>query len=211
MYAYRTVRTYIEAASAGNPTPGGGSVAALAGALAASMACMAANFTVGREKFKAVEPQVREQLNTCLAARDELLRLMDKDVEAYGAVSAAYGLPRETAAEKSARKAAIQQALLKAMTPPLETFRVCLLALRATAKLADLSNPNLISDVGVAAILAEAALRAAKLNIEINLRLIKNAEIVSRTRKEIEAASETAAELAAMTLKKVSGVMESAE
>ena len=109
MYLYSTLRTYVEDASSAKPTPGGGSIAAAAGALGMSMACMAANFTVGKKKFKAVEGEVRKQLEACMKARDDLLRLMDEDTQAYAEVSAAYGMPKVTPEEKTARTASLSR------------------------------------------------------------------------------------------------------
>ena len=203
MYLYGAVRTYLEAASSDNPTPGGGSVAALAGALGMSMAAMAANFTVGRKKFAPVEPEIRERLKSCLATRDELLRLMDEDTRAYAKVSAAYGMPKDTPEQKAARSAAIQAALVTAMDSPLRAVRACRAAMADIARLAEIANPNLISDVGVAAILADAALRAAKLNVEINLKELKDQKLVSATRAEIDAAAREAAGQARATMEKV--------
>jgi len=203
MYLYGSLRSYLYRASAGEPTPGGGSIAACAGALGMSMACMAANFTVGRKKFRNVEEAVRRHLETCTRARDEMMKLVDEDVEAYGAVSAAYGMPKGTPEEQRARAAAIQKALAAAMQPPLRTVRAARDGLRAVRALVDLANPNLISDVGVAALLAEAALRAAKLNVEINLKYLEDEGLVSTVRAEIDAAAREAAELAAQTVAKV--------
>ena len=203
MYIDGTIRAYADDAAAGAPTPGGGSIAALAGALGMAMACMAANFTVGKKKYRSVEGQVRERLASCLKARDELLRLMDEDARAYAAVSKAYGMPKESAEEKQARTEAIQAALVTAMESPLCVVRVCRDALRAVAALADLANPNLISDVGVAAILGEAALRAGKLNVEINLSGLKDEALAAATRSEIENAASEAKQLASETVAKV--------
>jgi formiminotetrahydrofolate cyclodeaminase len=203
MYLYGTIRTYSEAASSGQPTPGGGSVAALAGALGMTMGCMAANFTVGKKKFKAVESEVQQLLAASLRARDELLRLMDEDTKAYAAVSAAYALPKETPEQAAARTHAIQKALIVAMDSPLQVVRTCRSALEPIARLAEIANPNLISDVGVAAILAEAALRAAKLNVEINLQSLEDQALSSATRNEIVRAAEEARALARQTMEKV--------
>ena len=203
MYIDGTIRAYVDDATSGNPTPGGGSIAAIAGALGMSMACMAANFTVGKKKFRAVETDVRGRLGTCLKARDELLRLMDEDTQAYAAVSAAYGLPKDTPEQKAERAAAIQKALVTAMGAPLSAVRVCRDALGAAAALVDIANPNLISDVGVAALLTEAALRAAKLNVEINLKFLKDEALVKSTRKEINEAMESARTDAGAVMAKV--------
>jgi formiminotetrahydrofolate cyclodeaminase len=203
MYLDGTIRSYAEAASSGRPTPGGGSVAALAGALGMTMSCMAANFTVGKKKFKAVEPEVQQLLAACLRARDELLRLMDADTQAYAAVSAAYAMPKETPAQAAARTEMIQKALVTAMDAPLQVVRACRGALEPIARLAEIANPNLISDVGVATILAEAALRAAKLNVEINLQGMEDKALSSATRGEIVRAAEEARAIARQTMEKV--------
>lgn len=186
-YRDGTIRKYLDDAAAGIPAPGGGSVSALAGALATTMGSMAANFTVGKKKFAAVEPQVKALLARLDALREELLVLVDEDVASYRVVSAAYGMPKETPEEKSARTAAIQKALVVAMGAPLRTMRACAEVMRTLAALADLANPNLISDVGVSAILAEAALRGAELNVDINLASLADAELVARTRSEVDA------------------------
>jgi len=203
MYLEGTIKDYVDAASAGTPTPGGGSVAALVGALGMSMASMAANFTLGRKKYRQVEPQVRACLEKITAARDELLRLMDEDTRAYALVSEAYRMPKDTPEQKQAAAEAVQRALVAAMDPPLRVVRACREALGAVAALADIANPNLISDVGVAAILGEAALRAAKLNVEINLRSLKDEGLVGEARREIEEAAREAADHARATLQKV--------
>jgi len=203
MYIDDSIRRYIDDASSDKPAPGGGSVAALAAAAGLSMACMAANFTVGRKKFKDVEQRVNELLGKCAADRDELLELMDADVQAYSQVSGAYALPREKPEDKALRDEAIQKALRIAMDVPLRSVRACRAALHNIAALADIANPNLISDVGVAAILTEAALRCAKLNVEINLGSLKDQELVARTRQEIDQAASEAREMSRRTVEKV--------
>jgi len=207
MYLDGTIRSYVEDASSGKATPGGGSIAAAAGALGMSMACMAANFTVGKKKYKDVEEEVKTHLDACMAARDELLRLMDEDTQAYGAVSEAYGMPKNTPEEKAARTAAIQEALVTAMDAPLRAVRACRTALRAVTGLVDVANKNLISDVGVAALLTEAALRAAKLNVEINLSYLKDQQLVRKTRAEIEEAAAETKQNAAAVMEKVAAAV----
>ena len=167
------------------------------------MACMAARFTLGRKKFKQVEAEVQRLLDECLSARDALLRLVEEDAKAYAYVSEAYGMAKDTPEQKRARDEAIQKALGKAMTPPLEIVRVCRAAVCAVDALADSANPNLISDVGVAAILLDAALRAAKFNVEVNLEGLKDEKGVAACRQEIGAAAAESAALALRTTRKV--------
>lgn len=184
-YVDGTIRKYMDDAASGAPTPGGGSASALAAALGVSMGRMAANFTVGKKKFADVEDRVRAILAELHQAQEELMRLVDEDVRAYGTVSAAYGMPRGTPEEKRSRTAAVQDALRTAMDAPLRAVRACGPVVERLTELVDIANPNLISDVGVSAILAEAALRGAKLNVEINLSFLKDEALVSKTRAEI--------------------------
>jgi formiminotetrahydrofolate cyclodeaminase len=209
MYRDGSIRKYLDDAAAGIPAPGGGSVSAFAGALATTMGSMAANFTVGRKKFLDVEPRVKNILARLDRLRETLLELMDQDVEAYGVVSGAYGMPKETAAEKATRTAKIQEALVVAMDVPLRTVRASIDVLRELAELVDVANPNLISDVGVSAILAEAALRGAKLNVEINLVSLKDDALAKKTAAEVECAEEEAARTLCEILAKVGAKMKS--
>ena len=186
-YVEKPLQDYLEDAASGQSTPGGGSVSALAGALGVTMAEMAANFTVGKEKFRDVAPQVTELLSALTDARTNLLDLMEKDIAAYAQVSSAYSLPRGTDEEKATRTQAIQGALAVALAAPLEAMRVVVAALEATRKLVDIANPNLISDVGVAAELLLGALRGARLNVDVNLAYLKDAALIDRRRQEADA------------------------
>jgi formiminotetrahydrofolate cyclodeaminase len=186
MYVNGTVKQYVDDAASSKPAPGGGSLSALAGALGASMGSMVCNFTVGKEKFKDVEPRAKEILEVCEESRLALLSLVDKDVEEYRKVTAAYSMPKETDQQKVARKEAIQEALKSALQVPLATFRECLDVLEQLEDLAHIGNPNLISDVGVSAILCAAGLAGAKLNVDINLGSIKDEELVRTVRNEVE-------------------------
>jgi len=164
---------------------------------------MAANFTVQREKFKDVEPQVKEILAALEKTQEKMLHSIDEDSVAYEQLSATYKLPRATEEEKAARKSQIQQALKGAMAVPLEVVRSCLAVLVELDRLVELANPNLISDVGVSAVLAEAALRGAKLNVEINLAYLEEPELVASSRQEVEQSARQAKELADSVLGRV--------
>lgn len=202
-YADEPLHRYLADAASRQPTPGGGSVSALTGALACTMAQMAANFTLGSKKFKDVEADVQECLDELHDVGAELLELMQRDTEAYAELDAAYGMPKDSSAQKEARTAAIQHALVAAMGPPLQTVRACARALRATAQLADMANPNLITDVGVAALLGEAAMKAATLNVDVNLAYLKDEDMANQTRAEVAQLITRAQELAAQTIRKV--------
>jgi formiminotetrahydrofolate cyclodeaminase len=186
MYRRGLLQTYVDDAAAKKPAPGGGSVSALVGALAAAMSEMAANFTVGKKKFASVEGTIRQMLDELSQCRDALLELMDRDVEAYGVVSKAYALPAETPEQQAARQREIQHALRDAMGAPLEVMRQCARLSALADGLADIGNPNLITDVGVSAILAEGACEAARLNVEVNLKFLGDRKLKEEAAAEME-------------------------
>ncbi len=206
-YVDRPLSDYVDDAASGTPTPGGGSVGALAAALGTAMASMAANFTVGKKKYRDVEPEVKELLSGLEATRARLLEVTQRDTEAYASVGAAYSLAKSTDDEKTARKAAIQSALRTAMEPPHEALRAAVEALGATRRLLDIANRNLITDVGVAALLLEAGARSAWLNVAVNLNGIDDAALVENTRAACEAALEDAARLARETIEGVEATL----
>jgi len=173
-YLEEPLKRYTDALASGQPTPGGGSAAALVGALGAALDSMVASFTVGREKFATVEGEVRALLGRSEQLRAELERLTQADTEAYGQVAAAQKLPRATEAEKAEREGALQEALKAAAEVPREAMRACHGVLKIAAGLLEKGNPSLITDVGVAAKLALAAMECATLNVEINLMYIKD-------------------------------------
>jgi formiminotetrahydrofolate cyclodeaminase len=204
-YLDQPLSLYLADAAARTPTPGGGSVTALVGALATTMASMAANFTTGAEKFRAVEPQIRTDLDLLEAARRKFLDLLHHDIAAYAAVSAAYKLPKASDSEKQARDTAVQQALSEAMLVPLKASRVAIQVLEITSELAAIANGNLLSDVAVAAILAEAAVAAGRVNVEVNLRSCSDAALVASTRHDLDDADRLAARLKSLSLDTIRG------
>jgi len=185
VYIDEPLKKYLDETASGAPTPGGGSVASLVGALGAALTSMVCNFTVGKEKYKDVEAEVAQILTEAEDLRAKLLELMVEDTQVYSEVSKAYGMPRGTAEEKEARTEAIQKALRLAMQAPLETAFCCYKILKLNEPLLDKGNQNLISDVGVAVLLAESALRSAILNVEINLSYIKDDEFCNKTREKL--------------------------
>lgn len=203
MYIDEPLKKYLDEAASGASTPGGGSVAALAGALGAALTSMVCNFTVGKKKYKDVEAEVAQILSEAEDLRSKLLDLMVLDTEVYGQVSAAYGMPRGTPEEKEARSEAIQSALKAAMGAPLEAAICCHRILKLNEPLLEKGNQNLISDVGVAVLLAESAMRSAILNVEINLSYIKDEKLCHETREKLRPLIDEAAELRSKIYEKV--------
>ena len=160
---------FVASVAAATPTPGGGSVAAHTGALAAALAQMVAALTVGRKKYADVEDDMREVERRSAELSQRLNELVALDAQSYAAVSSAYKLPKDTPEQQTQRDAAITAALIGASEVPLETARaaagVAALAGIAAAK----GNVNAVSDAGVAALLAEAACRGAAYNVRINV------------------------------------------
>ena len=182
----KTVTEFLDSVRAPEPTPGGGSAAALAGALGASLFAMVA----GLPKSKAVTAEDTARLaaagTRCAALADELTALVDRDSEAYAQVMAAFRRPKNTDDEKAARSAAIQEAMKAATGTPLEVMRACAAAAEQGVVVARMGNPSASSDAAVGFELVGAGLRGAKLNVEINLGSIKDPEYVKRVQGEIE-------------------------
>lgn len=168
------------------PTPGGGSASALAGAVGASLLAMVA----GLPKPRAANNDEARRLSAAGARvtelSAELSALIDRDSEAYERVVEAFRLPKGTDVEKAARTAGIQEALRDATDTPLGVMRACAAAIRQAADVAAFGNRNASSDVQVGLELLAAGLRGAKLNVEINLGSLKDAVFVEKARKEAE-------------------------
>lgn len=164
-----SVHDLVERLSASAPVPGGGSAAALAGALGAALLEMVVALSVDRPSAAGHEGALASMAVRAGKLRDELLDLVDADAEAYQGVIAARRLPRDTDAERAARDERVAEATRQAILAPLHTARAASTALGLASELAPIGNRNAISDVGVAALLAAAAVRGAALNVRINL------------------------------------------
>ncbi len=162
-----TATDFLAAVASSDPVPGGGSVAAYAGALSAALVRMVAGLTLGRKKYAEVEPEMTVIAGNADALTEALSRLVERDAEAYAAVSAAYKLPKDS--DPEGRTEAIQTALLGAAEVPLETARLCAQAAALAAAVAGKGNSNAITDAGVAAMLAEAGCRGAAYNVRVNV------------------------------------------
>jgi len=208
---YRTepLVRYLEDAAAAEATPGGGSVTAMAGALASTMASMAAGFTAGRDKFKDVEAEISKVLGRLEEARSRLLDLVHDDMEAYEGIMAAYRLPKQTDAERAARAEAIRQATRQSLGVVESVLGGCCEVLNIDHRLVRIANPNLLSDVGVAAELALGAARAARINAEVNLAAYTDkadaAAVSARVGSAVADAERLAEEVRGAVLQKLRG------
>lgn len=174
MQGGQSLSGFVASVAGPEPTPGGGSVVAHAGALAAALAQMVAGLTVGRKKYAGVDDRFRQIALEASALGARLSTLVEMDAKSYGAVSAAYKMPKDTPQLTTIRDAAITAALIGASEVPLETARACAAVAALAAEAAEKGNSNAVSDAGVAALLAEAACRGAAYNVRINVNSLSD-------------------------------------
>ncbi len=179
-----TTAAFLDALASGQPTPGGGGAAALVGSQAAALISMVANFTVGKKKYVAVEAEMRSYLARSEALRGDLLQMVDRDAEAFDAVAATYSMPKETDAEKAARTEAMQQALKQAAQVPFHVAENCLEIIKLAEPVGANGNTNVVSDAATALYLAFGALKSALINVNINLKFIKDEAFVAEWGKK---------------------------
>ncbi len=180
------IMEYLEKAAAGTAVPGGGSVAALNGALAAGLTEMVANLTVGKKGYEAVEEDMKALADKASQLRNKLTAAIDQDADAYTEVMAAYKLPKTTDEETSLRKQKIQDAIKHAALVPLEVARDALAVIDLAGRAIRKGNKNAASDGAVAAMNARTAALAAIYNVKINLNSIKNDAFVEKLAQEAE-------------------------
>ncbi len=173
-----TLQAFGDALAAQTSTPGGGGAAAVAGSLAAALVSMVINFTIGKKKYAHVEEEFHSYLAESEQLRAELLALADRDVEAFTAVAATYAMPKESEADRAARSAALQEALKGAALVPFTVAEKCLEVIRLVELVGAKGNANVVSDAATAIYLAQAGLMSAIVNVNINLKSIKDANFV---------------------------------
>jgi formiminotetrahydrofolate cyclodeaminase len=181
-----SVTAFLDSLASSAPAPGGGSVAALSGAMAAALVSMVCNLTIGKQRYADVEAEMRDLLDRAEALRHEMQDLAQADLEAFNRLAAAYKLPRTTEADIAIRRDAIQASLRRATEVPLRTARTAAAVLPLCPAVAERGNQAAVSDVGVAALLAQAAVRSALLNVDINLRLLEDSIYIRQVRAEVE-------------------------
>ena len=194
---------FVSSVASSTPTPGGGSVAAHVGALAAALAQMVAGLTIGKKKYAAVEADMKQIGLDAADLGNTLAALVDADAQSYTAVSLAYKLPKEPEDAAARRADAITEALLGASRVPLDTARACARVAELAATVATKGNSNAVSDAGVAALLAEAACRGAAYNVRINVAALDDK---SRGASFVAEAKELVARTSAFTAQATAAV-----
>jgi methenyltetrahydrofolate cyclohydrolase len=180
------VGVWLERLGSAAPTPGGGAAAALAASAAAALVEMVVNLTKGKKAYEAHESHVHPIGEQAATLRRRAWDLAATDEAAFGEVMAAYRLPRQTDEERNARTVAIERATVAAAQPPLQVAAVAAAVIKLAASLPDRSNPNVLSDVGVAASLAVSALESAAINVEVNLGGLTDPDVRDSLRKELD-------------------------
>jgi len=182
----RTVTDLLAAFRSSDPTPGGGSASALAGAIGASLLAMVAGLPKPNATTDEDIGRLKGAGERCTALAAEMTALVDRDSEAYALVVAAYRKPKTTDEEKAARSAAVQDAMRVAIAAPLDVMRACTEAAAQGGVIASLGNPSASSDLLVGLELLRAGLRGAKLNVEINLGSVKDMDYATAIREQVE-------------------------
>lgn len=182
----QSLQQFLGTLASGAPTPGGGSVAAVTGAMAAGLLTMVCDLTIGKKAYAEFEDEARGLRERAEASRAALQQLAQDDIEIFGHLSAAYKLPKAAEADAASRRAAIQTVTKQAAEVPLRIARAVADLVPLCAPLARRGSRLAVSDVGVAAHLIKAALPSALLNVDINLAALEDQRFVRETRAVIE-------------------------
>ncbi|MFX0014904.1 MAG: cyclodeaminase/cyclohydrolase family protein [Promethearchaeota archaeon] len=178
-----TISEFVEEVASDKPAPGGGSVSALGGALGSALAVLVGKATVGKEKFAEVQKEMETVVSRGTELYNSLNLLIDEDTNAFNQILKAYRMPKEN---PETRSRAIQEAMIHAAEVPLNTAKLSFEALDLVLAVAERGNKNAITDAGVAALFADSAVRGALFNVKINLLSIKDEEVKSRFRHEMD-------------------------
>jgi formiminotetrahydrofolate cyclodeaminase len=191
MLMTKPVNLFLDELASSSPAPGGGSVAALAGAMGAALTSMVCNLTIGKKKYAGVQEDMKNILVQAEDLRGKFAGLVDKDTEAFNKVMEAFSLPKDTEPQIALRRAAINEATKEATLIPLEVMKHCIDAMALAQEVAANGNPNSVSDAGVSALLLHAACEGAALNVKINLNSLADAEFVGWKRDDVESLLKT--------------------
>jgi glutamate formiminotransferase/formiminotetrahydrofolate cyclodeaminase len=181
-----SISDFLERLSSDSPTPGGGAVAALAGALSCCLTSMVGNLTYGKKKYEEYWEKSKEIIEETKTLKEDFLSLFYEDMEVFTKLMATFGLPRNTEEEKEKRAQAIQSATKKAIEVPLNTMKKSQRAAELALVMAKIGNLNAISDAGIAGEMALAAARSASYNVLINLGFLKDEDYSANIEEQHE-------------------------
>jgi len=191
MLTRKIVTAFLDELASPSPAPGGGSVAALAGALGAALTTMVCNLTIGKKKYAPVEEEMKKVRTEAERLRTRFTELVDEDTLAFNKVMEAFTLPKDSEAQKTIRNAAITAATKEATLVPLEVMKHCIDAMALAQQVASSGNSNSASDAGVSALMLHAACESAALNVRINLNGISDGDFVGWKTEEVESLLKT--------------------
>ncbi|MCA1905782.1 MAG: cyclodeaminase/cyclohydrolase family protein [Desulfarculus sp.] len=177
-----SLNDFIAVAASKSHTPGGGNVSAVVATLAASMVAMVGNLTVANKKYEEFHAQAQAQVDRLMGIIEKLKELTNADIAAFDHYMGCFKLPKDTDGQKKARAAALEDAAQKATLVPLEICQCCLEIIKEADELSKYGNKMAISDVGVGAMVGEAALRACMLSVDINIPSIKDQAFVAKVK-----------------------------
>lgn len=181
-----TLKEFLNKVASSDPVPGGGSIAALNGAVASSLSAMVANLTIGKKNYEAHEELMQHIAELALREKDRFVEDIDRDSEAYNKVFACFKMPKGTDEEKAARSAAIQDATKNAALVPMQVARKAYALMPLIADVARLGNRNAVTDACVAMMSARSAVLGALLNVRINLGSLKDKAFVAELQAEAD-------------------------
>jgi methenyltetrahydrofolate cyclohydrolase len=182
----QSINAFLDTLASNAPTPGGGSVAGFSGAMAAGLVGMVCALSIGKKQFADMEEDLKTIQLRAEHLRRELQKLAQDDIDVFERLAAAYKLPRTTDADAASRQAAIQKITRQATEIPLRTARAAAQVIPLCTALANRASRLLVSDVGVAAVLARATVQSALLNVEINLSGLDDKMYVNEVRAQME-------------------------
>lgn len=187
MIVERSCEDFVKLLGSDAPVPGGGGASALVGAVGTALGNMVAALTVGKKKYAEVESEMISLISKANVLQGELLELVGKDAKAFEPLSKAYGLPKETEAQKAEKERILEEALRIACEPPIEIMEKCCTAIDMHREFAAKGSVIAISDAGVGVEFCKAALKGASLNVFINTKAMKDREYAEEINAHAEA------------------------
>jgi methenyltetrahydrofolate cyclohydrolase len=181
-----TLEGFLNDLASKAPTPGGGSAAAVIGAMGAGLISMVCNVTLGKKGMDEVAEEMRAVCTESEALRLRLTAMIAADIAAFDGLMSAYRLPKGTDADKAQRGAAIQAALVGATNTPLDCARACAAVITLSRRAAQHGYAGVISDAGVGVLAAQTALRSAALNVQINAPMLDDKAFAARASEELQ-------------------------
>jgi methenyltetrahydrofolate cyclohydrolase len=188
MYLEKPLQNYLDELASSQATPGGGSAAALSGAMAAALASMVVQLTLGKADYALVQQEMEALLQHTEKLRLRFQQLMQEDIEAYGRLSASFKMPRETPEEREKRTKAIQERLAEAALVPLEVAECAAELMLYCKRIAEIGNRNVLSDVATGAMLAAGAGNGASWMVRTNVHAMKDHELVNTLNQRLSKA-----------------------